>query len=233
MKRIIVHWTAGTHTPSNLDKQHYHFIIDGAGKVHPGKFPVEANAKPVKGRYAAHTLNCNTGSIGVAVAAMAGAVERPFDPGKHPITQAQVDALAALCRTLAKQYGIPVTPQTILTHAEVQPTLGIKQRGKWDITWLPGMSQPGNPVAVGNKLRAMIAMASPVTRPAPHVNETPKHEHDRPTVQPEAVKIDAKDDSAAILVRSIFAALALGAVTVAAWFADLFEAVRDFLMFWQ
>lgn len=54
-----------------------------------------------------------------------------------------------------------------------------------------------------------------------------------PSVQPEAVKIDTKDDSAAILVRSIFAALALGAVTVAAWFADLFEAVRDFLMFWQ
>lgn len=41
------------------------------------------------------------------------------------------------------------------------------------------------------------------------------------------------DDSAAILVRSIFAALALGAATVAAWFADLFEAVRDFLFFWQ
>lgn len=173
MERIIVHWTAGTHTPSNLDKQHYHFIIDGAGKVHPGRFPVEANERPQKGKYAAHTLNCNTGSIGIAVAAMAGATERPFDAGRYPITQAQVDALAALCRTLAGQYRIPVTPQTILTHAEVQPTLGIKQRGKWDIAWLPGMAAPGNPVAVGNKLRAMIAMGPQKPATAPQASPAP------------------------------------------------------------
>lgn len=186
MQRIIIHWSAGPHQPTNLDREHYHYIVAGDGVVHPGKWPVEANAKPVKGQYAAHTLNCNTGSIGVAVAAMAEAVERPFDPGKHPITPAQIDALAALCRTLAKQYGIPVTPQTILTHAEVQPTLGIKQRGKWDITWLPGMAAPGNPVAIGNKLRAMIAMGpqKPATAPqAPSVkkvHKSPAPTHSKP-----------------------------------------------------
>ncbi|NJM13637.1 MAG: amidase, partial [Synechococcaceae cyanobacterium SM1_2_3] len=68
MKRIIMHWSAGAHTVSAVDKKHYHFIIDGAGKVHAGNFPPEANRNPVKGQYAAHTLNCNTGSIGVAVA---------------------------------------------------------------------------------------------------------------------------------------------------------------------
>jgi hypothetical protein len=158
MKRIILHWSGGAHTPSNLDKQHYHFIIDGAGKVHLGEFKPEANAKPVKGQYAAHTLNCNTGSIGVAVAAMAGAVERPFNAGKHPITPAQVAALVTLVRSLAAQYGIPVTPQTILSHAEVQPTLGIKQRGKWDITWLPNMASPGDPVKTGDYIRGLIAV---------------------------------------------------------------------------
>jgi hypothetical protein len=176
MKRIIIHWTAGGHTPSALDRQHYHFIIGGDGKIVRGIWPVEANWKPVPGKYAAHTLNCNTGSIGVAVAAMAGAVERPFSPGRAPITPAQIGALAALCRDLAAQYKIPVTPQTILTHAEVQPTLGIKQRGKWDITWLPGMSEPGNPVAVGNQLRAMIAAKKPEPKPepaAPHKPITP------------------------------------------------------------
>lgn len=179
MKRIVWHWTAGAHTPSNLDREHYHFIIDLTGKVHPGKWPVEANEKPVKGKYAAHTLNCNTGSIGIAVAAMAGAVERPFNAGRFPITPAQVDALAKLSRDLGKQYGIPVTPQTMLSHAEVQPVLGIKQRGKWDIAWLPGMAIPGDPVAVGNKLRAMVkALDAPLTRPAPQVNETPKSEHE-------------------------------------------------------
>ena len=103
MKRIIMHWTAGPNNPTNLDREHYHFIIDGAGKVHSGKFAVAANVKFAKGAYAAHTLNLNTGSIGVAVAAMAGAVERPFSAGTHPITEAQVHALAGLCRELAAQ----------------------------------------------------------------------------------------------------------------------------------
>lgn len=160
MKRIIIHWTAGGHTPSNLDRGHYHFIIAGDGSVVKGVHPVEANEKPQKGKYAAHTLNCNTGSIGVAVAAMAGAVERPFSAGKSPITQAQLTALAGLCRDLVAKYRIPVTRETILSHAEVQPTLGIKQRGKWDIAWLPGMKAPGNPVEVGDKIRWMIKSGS-------------------------------------------------------------------------
>lgn len=171
INKIVLHWTAGGHTPSNLDKEHYHFIVAGDGTVVPGKWPVEANRKPVKGKYAAHTLNCNTGSIGVAVAAMAGAQERPFDAGRAPITPAQLKALAALCRDLATKYRIPVTRETILSHAEVQPTLGIRQRGKWDIAWLPGMKAPGDPVAVGDKLRAMIAGA-------PQVKKTAKTEHD-------------------------------------------------------
>jgi hypothetical protein len=165
MKRIIWHWSAGTHTPSTLDKEHYHFIIAGDGAVHPGKWPVEANAKPVKGKYAAHTLNCNTGSIGIAVAAMAGAVERPFDTGKYPITPAQVRALVDLSIKLGKQYDIPVTPQAMLSHAEVQPTLGIKQRGKWDIAWLPGMTAPRDPVEVGNGIRTLISWQAPKAPP--------------------------------------------------------------------
>jgi hypothetical protein len=120
----------------------------------------------VKGQYAAHTLNCNTGSIGVAVAAMAGAVERPFNPGKAPITPAQVEGLVKLVRDLCRGYGIPVTRETVLSHAEVQPTLGIKQRGKWDIAWLPGMDAPGDPVKVGDHLRGLIAAAAPPKPPA-------------------------------------------------------------------
>jgi hypothetical protein len=156
VKRIIIHWSAGSHRVSSLDRRHYHRVIDGDGAVHDGVFPIEANERPVKGQYAAHTLNCNTGSIGVALAAMAGAVERPFSAGSHPITKEQLTALAKLCAGLAKQYDIPVTRTTILTHAEVQPTLGIKQRGKWDITWLPHMDQPGDPVVVGDMLRESI-----------------------------------------------------------------------------
>ena len=53
-------------------------------------------------------------------------------------------------------YGVKVTPETVLTHAEVQPTLGITQRAKWDITWLPGMEKPQDPREVGDILRAKI-----------------------------------------------------------------------------
>lgn len=166
MKRIIIHWTAGTHKVSEVDRDHYHFIIDGAGNVVAGKFPPEANAKPVAGKYAAHTLNANTGAIGVAVAAMFGAQERPFNAGRYPITQAQVSALSRLVVKLCYQYGIAITRETVLTHAEVQTTLGIAQRGKWDITWLPGMAGVGNPVTVGDQIRA-AARALRVTTPDP------------------------------------------------------------------
>lgn len=171
MERIILHWSAGAHTASTLDLAHYHFVIDGQGRVHKGKHPVSANAGPLRaGAYAAHTLNANTGSIGVALAAMAGAQERPFRAGKYPITPAQVDALAALCADLCRQYDIPVSRQTVLSHAEVQPTLGITQRGKWDVTWLPGMSEPGAPVAVGDMIRARIVAE---LAPKPGAQPTP------------------------------------------------------------
>ena len=159
MKRIILHWTAGNHRVSNLDRRHYHYIVDAKGVIHNGDFPVSANIAPKQGQYAAHTLNCNTGSIGVAVAAMAGAVERPFSPGTHPITEVQLEVLYSFCADLTQEYGIPVTRETLLTHAEVQPTLKIKQRGKWDISWLPGMESPKDPILVGDMIRMGVTRA--------------------------------------------------------------------------
>jgi hypothetical protein len=220
MKRIVIHWTAGGHKPSNLDKGHYHFLIDGDGKVHSGTFPVEANAKPVKGKYAAHTLNCNTGSIGVALCAMAGAVERPFSAGKSPITPAQVKALAALLRDLCAKYKIPVTRETVLSHAEVQPTLGIRQRGKWDIAWLPGMKAPGDPVAVGDKIRAMVT-----AKPA----EAPK----KPAQRASAPQVSAPAKEAA---KAVAGGVAGAGVVLFAFAADAwakFVAFADFITFWN
>lgn len=165
LKRIIIHWTAGSHTPNQTDLKAYHYVIDGKGGVHAGKFTPEDNLSTGDGKYAAHTLNCNTGSIGVSLAAMAGAVERPFNSGKFPITAAQEKALTDLLVMLSKQHGIPVSRETILTHAEVQPTLGIAQKNKWDITWLPGMTQPGNPIAIGDLLRERVRVASNMKKP--------------------------------------------------------------------
>jgi hypothetical protein len=136
MKRIIVHWTAGRHFASALDKQHYHFLVEVDGKVVQGQWAVKTNEKPIKGRYAAHTLNCNSDSVGVALCCMAGAVEEPFSSGDFPMTKVQWNAAMILIANLCKQYNIPVTRETVLSHAEVQGTLKIPQRGKWDITRL-------------------------------------------------------------------------------------------------
>jgi len=159
MKRIIPHWTAGAPGVIPMEADSYHFIINADGGVVEG-VPVERNIPPlVNGAYSAHTANANSWSIVISVDAMAGAQERPFDPGKYPITEAQLSGMIRCAATQAKVYGIPVTRQTILTHAEVKPTLGIKQRQKWDIMWIPGMDAPGDPVAVGDALRAQIAAA--------------------------------------------------------------------------
>lgn len=158
MQRIIIHWTAGAHEPNGLDLSHYHFVIAGDGRVLTGKHPVAANRAPLtQGAYAAHTLNCNSGSIGVAFAAMRGAVERPFKAGPEPITEAQLAAMITLCQRLCREHSIPVSPETVLSHAEVQGTLGIAQRGKWDVTWLPDMAAPASARSVGDRLRASIA----------------------------------------------------------------------------
>ena len=160
MKRIILHWTAGAYGVNSLEAQHYHFVIGKDGTVTPGLFKPEDNAGPlVAGKYAAHTARANTGAIGVAVDAMAGAQESPFKAGPAPITEAQVESLAALVAALSLKYDIPITRTTVLTHAEVEPTLGIKQSGKWDIRWLPGMDRPGGAVEVGDVLRAKAVRA--------------------------------------------------------------------------
>jgi hypothetical protein len=158
LERIICHWTAGSYNPNDQDKEHYHFIIDGNGKVIEGDYKPEANISTSDADgYAAHTRACNTGSIGVSIAAMAGAVESPFNAGPYPIRAVQWSAMVSKVAALAKQYGIAVTPKTILTHAEVQGTLGIQQAGKWDIARLP--FEPGlvGAKAVGDKLRADVS----------------------------------------------------------------------------
>jgi N-acetyl-anhydromuramyl-L-alanine amidase AmpD len=156
--RIIVHWTAGTHTPSVNDKSHYHVLIDGAGHLVKGTPSIALNSLPkAKAGYAAHTLNCNTGSIGISLCGMAGAVERPFNAGKYPLTTEQWAALIQACADLCAHYQIPVTPKTLLSHAEVQTNLGITQRGKWDIAILPFNRSFDTAKEVGAELRANVS----------------------------------------------------------------------------
>lgn len=157
LHRIILHWTAGAYGDIALERAHYHLLIDKDGRAVMGDLAPEANASTADGRYAAHTRALNTGSIGVAMDAMGGAVEAPFSAGPYPITEAQLGGLAREVADLCETYDIPVSRWSVLTHAEVEPTLGVWQRNKWDVTWLPGLSRPIDAVDVGDHLRDRIA----------------------------------------------------------------------------
>jgi N-acetyl-anhydromuramyl-L-alanine amidase AmpD len=156
MTRIICHWTAGTHKANSTDKAHYHILIEGDGSLVRGVRSIKDNEAPIGGGYAAHTLNCNTGSIGVSLCCMAGATESPFDPGKYPMRRVQWERLVDVVADLCERYAISVTRLTVLSHAEVQATLGIKQRNKWDFTRLAFDSEAKGALVIGNMLRAAV-----------------------------------------------------------------------------
>ncbi|SPL65333.1 Phage protein [Ochrobactrum soli] len=157
MKRIICHWTAGTNTANDVDKKAYHILVQGDGSTVRGIASIAANSGKLTDSYAAHTLNCNTDSIGISMCGMAGAVESPFNAGKYPITKVQWDALVEAVAELAATYGIEVTPKTILFHAEVQTNLGIKQKNKWDVTRLPFDGSITGATHIGNRMRSEVS----------------------------------------------------------------------------
>ncbi len=155
MSRIVTHWTAGAYSVSELDKEHYHIIIAGDGTLVRGDHAISDNVNTSDGDYAAHTRNCNTRSIGVSVACMAGAIERPFSAGPYPMTLKQWETMAHVCAQLCREYSIPVSPSTVLGHGEVQRTLNIAQAGKWDpmvLPWKPTLT----PTEVGNLFRTKV-----------------------------------------------------------------------------
>lgn len=157
LKRTITHWTAGGNRANATDLDHYHFVTEYDGTVVPGKKEPEDNIVTSDGDYAAHVLNMNTGSIGVAMAGMRDAVESPFDAGPSPLTEKQFEAHCVLLAELHRKYAIPVGPKTCLTHAEVEPVLGVKQKGKWDITRLPFKPELRGAIAVGDYMRERVA----------------------------------------------------------------------------
>ena len=137
MKRIILHWTAGTYFPNSTDLSHYHYVIDKNGKVYNGKYKPEDNENCNDGKYAAHTGGGNTGSIGISVCGMAGFNSRN-NPGRYLIAQKQMEAAFKLCAELCKRYSIPITNQTVLTHYEfglANPRT--TSAGKIDISYIP------------------------------------------------------------------------------------------------
>jgi len=132
MKRIILHWTAGSYKASSIDLAHYHILVENDGKLVRGSHSIDDNVSTADNVYAAHTYMLNTGSIGISVCCMAGAAESPFNGGSSPMLKMQWDTMTQVVAELCQFYNIPVTPQTVLGHGEVESKLGIDQAGKWD-----------------------------------------------------------------------------------------------------
>jgi N-acetyl-anhydromuramyl-L-alanine amidase AmpD len=122
--------TAGVYTPNECDLSHYHFLIDGEGKVVRGKYRPEDNINCKDGVYAPHTGAGNTGNIGVAICAMRDTA--------YPIKRKQIEACCKLVAELSYKYGIRITNKTIFTHAEFgQLHPNTTSYGKIDINNLP------------------------------------------------------------------------------------------------
>lgn len=141
LKKICLHWTAGTYLQDDLDYLHYHFTVGSDGAVLNGKFPPEANIPgPTglqNGRYAAHCGGGNSYCIGVALRGMAG-YQNTTHVGQYPLTQKQFESGCALIAKLCHENGIQVSPATVFTHMEfgkLHPET--ESAGKIDICFLP------------------------------------------------------------------------------------------------
>jgi len=160
MNRIVLHHSGGSYKPNATDKTHYHEIIDGDCQTVEGFHAVEDNAPGrslVSGGYAAHTLNLNSGAIGLCVACMHGAEwSKPY--ASNPPTSPQMDALLKRAAYWSVFYGIPPSRVNILTHAEVQITLGVAQRQKWDFDYDPYRKITGrDPIEIGDFIRSRVS----------------------------------------------------------------------------
>lgn len=162
-----MHHTGGSYNPNVIDKRSYHKLIDGNATVHDGLFAIEANAgKLIPGKYAAHTLDINTDSIGVAICGMAGANHKDPSDCKFFPTNKQVDAMTRLVADLCIKHNIKVTKTTVMTHAEVQKNLGVAQKSKWDFDYDPyDRLKSRDPAVIGDMLREKIRMSMPLAKP--------------------------------------------------------------------
>lgn len=148
MKRIIIHWTGGVYTPNDHEKNCYHFLVDGDGKVVKGIHKVEDNENVNDGNYAAHTGGGNTGSIGVALCGMHSI--------GYPIRRKQLEAMCKLVAELSIKYKIPIKNNTILTHSEFGHSHpDTTSFGKIDIDKLPCIALY-NRVSCGNWIRNKV-----------------------------------------------------------------------------
>lgn len=170
IERMILHWTAGesdipnggSHFAAPDEYRRYHILVEHDEGETPDPaddlihvlagVPIERNAGSVKGMhgahndpekgYAAHTRGFNSGSLGLSLCGMRGAVDyRPggdVDPGPSPISSRQVEVMVGLIVQFCQLWGYSPTEDRVFTHWEAGAIHDRPQGGRWDISWIPG-----------------------------------------------------------------------------------------------
>jgi N-acetyl-anhydromuramyl-L-alanine amidase AmpD len=180
MRRVVMHWTAGRHTASDVDQKRYHILIEGSGRLVRGKWPIAANSTITRqardsGAYAAHVADFNAGSIGVSLCGCftPKIQDTPGIGSEFPMTAAQWHVAVAVCRELIAHFrlaefetlGQAVGP-TIIGHCEVERFWGRPQSGKIDPwrpmpewTWSAGQT----PTQISNLFREHVYRRSTIS----------------------------------------------------------------------
>lgn len=156
---MTLHWTGGGHRATDKDREYYNYIIEADGTIIEGKNSPEDQRSTADGIYGAHTARLNTRNLGIGLCGMADSKEHPFAPGPSPITEKSFRVAIILMAKLSGAFAVPITPERVITHAEAEPNLGIKQAGKWDITVLPWNPDIRGARQVGDYMRMLIREA--------------------------------------------------------------------------
>lgn len=140
--RVHWHWAASTYNVTWDVRRHYNDVFDEKGNEFDGGAPAQQQAAYIPYKVGvSHTLNGNTGAIGLSCAGMAGATVNwgasTVDMGKYPLTWEAIDAMLKKTVEYCRAFDIKPSPWTTITHSEVQTNIGIRQNNKWDIRVLP------------------------------------------------------------------------------------------------
>ncbi|MDR1702856.1 MAG: N-acetylmuramoyl-L-alanine amidase [Sporomusaceae bacterium] len=143
---IYLHWSAG-HYGQFFDD--YHIMVDYDGKI----YAMTDDLAEVK----SHTWRRNSGAIGVSLACAYNANTNNL--GQEAPTAAHLDSLAQTVAVLAMALDLPITADTIMTHAEAAAKDGYGPGSgdpstRWDLWFLRDGEAHGSG---GDNLRQMIS----------------------------------------------------------------------------
>ena len=162
INRVIGHHSGGAYKANKIDKAHYHRIVEGDGTLVMGDHDFAANTGRLReGKYAAHTRNLNSNTAGLAMACMGKAEwSSPYSSKFFPKPE-QVDRFILAMAETCRMFSIPVEREFCLTHAEVERTLRVKQRQKWDFDYsiFGNSAAARDPIGLGDELRQGIAIS--------------------------------------------------------------------------